>query len=211
MNSPSLPRLALYGTGGFALQTLALVRAAANAGQPILYVRDDAQPDESFMGFPVVTSAALKEDDQLLLVMASGKVRQLLGQRHAALVAGSLTASTAIISPDAQLAPGAILCDHVIVEPLARIGVHFHANVGSFIAHECVIGDYVTFAPKVCCNGNVHIGDGAYIGAGAIIRQGTPDKPLTIGAGAIVGMGAVVTKDVPPGAVVLGNPARIKE
>jgi hypothetical protein len=51
--------------------------------------------------------------------------------------------------------------------------------------------------------------DGAWIGAGALVRNGRPDRPLVVGAGATVGMGAVVMRDVPPGATVLGNPARI--
>jgi acetyltransferase-like isoleucine patch superfamily enzyme len=45
---------------------------------------------------------------------------------------------------------------------------------------------------------------GASIGANATILPG-----LTIGEGAIVGAGAVVTKDVPPHTLVVGNPARI--
>lgn len=184
-----------------------MARAAA---RPIVYVRDDAAPGDSFMGHRVIAPAELTQQDELLLVMASGGVRKTLSERHAALAAGTLIAAAAIISPDAHIGPGAIVCDQAIIEPLVRIGRHFHANVGSFIAHECVIGDYVTFAPKVCCNGNVHIGDGAYIGAGAIIRQGTPDKPLVIGEGAVIGMGAVVTKSVPAGVTVIGNPARVK-
>lgn len=34
-------------------------------------------------------------------------------------------------------------------------------------------------------------------------------KHISIGDGAIVGAGAIVTKDVPPYAIVVGNPARI--
>jgi serine acetyltransferase len=33
---------------------------------------------------------------------------------------------------------------------------------------------------------------------------------LRIGEGALVGAGSVVTRDVPPGAVVAGNPARVR-
>jgi UDP-2-acetamido-3-amino-2,3-dideoxy-glucuronate N-acetyltransferase len=45
---------------------------------------------------------------------------------------------------------------------------------------------------------------GASIGANATILPG-----LTIGEGAMVGAGAVVTKDVPPRTLVVGNPARV--
>ena len=51
--------------------------------------------------------------------------------------------------------------------------------------------------------GPIHIQDGAWIGAGAIIQPN-----ITIGRSAIVGSGAVVTKDVPPYTVVVGVPAR---
>jgi UDP-2-acetamido-3-amino-2,3-dideoxy-glucuronate N-acetyltransferase len=45
---------------------------------------------------------------------------------------------------------------------------------------------------------------GASIGSNATILCG-----LTIGEGAMVGAGAVVTRDVPPHTIVAGNPARI--
>lgn len=50
----------------------------------------------------------------------------------------------------------------------------------------------------------ITIGDNVWIGGMAVICPG-----VTIGADAVVGAGAVVTKDVPPGAVVVGNPARV--
>ncbi|HVA41842.1 MAG TPA: acyltransferase [Candidatus Binataceae bacterium] len=46
---------------------------------------------------------------------------------------------------------------------------------------------------------------GASLGSGCVILCG-----VEIGARAMVGAGAVVTRDVPPGAVVAGNPARVR-
>lgn len=49
----------------------------------------------------------------------------------------------------------------------------------------------------------VYIGNDAWIAAGAILLRG-----VRIGDGAIVGAGAVVTHDVAPWTIVAGNPAR---
>ena len=76
----------------------------------------------------------------------------------------------------------------------------------AYVAHDCVLGNYVTLSPGVKCNGNVKIGDNVFIGAGAIIRPGNGDSPLTIGDGAFIGMGTLITRDVEPYARVL--PAR---
>jgi maltose O-acetyltransferase len=51
----------------------------------------------------------------------------------------------------------------------------------------------------------IHIGRNVWIGGGAIILPG-----VRIGDDAVIGAGSVVTRDVPPGAVALGNPARIR-
>lgn len=52
----------------------------------------------------------------------------------------------------------------------------------------------------------IHIKQGAWIGSGAIVLGG-----VTIGKHAVVGAGSVVTKDVKDGAIVAGNPARLKK
>lgn len=55
--------------------------------------------------------------------------------------------------------------------------------------------------------GELTIGHDVWIGMNAMILPGCRN----IGNGAIIGAGAVVTKDVPPYAIVVGNPATIKK
>ena len=143
--------------------------------------------------------------------LVSGAGRSFEGERDfdpVEIGAGAILEPGATVMPGTRIGAGAILCPFVTLTSNIRIGEHFHANLYSYVEHDCVIGDFVTFAPGVQCNGNVLIEDHAYIGAGAILRQGRPDSPLVIGRGAIVGMGAVVTRNVAPGSTVVGNPAR---
>ncbi len=46
--------------------------------------------------------------------------------------------------------------------------------------------------------------DDVWVGNGVIVLDG-----VTIGRGAVIGAGSVVTHDVPPGAIAVGNPARV--
>jgi sugar O-acyltransferase (sialic acid O-acetyltransferase NeuD family) len=145
-----------------------------------------------------------------VLAIANSSARERLAERclKDGVLEWSVAADNTLVMDDVEIGGGAILCPFVTLTSNIRIGRHFHANLYSYVEHDCVIGDFVTFAPGVKCNGNIHIHDHAYIGSGAIIRQGKPGKPLVIGRGAVVGMGAVVTRDVPPGITVVGNPAR---
>ena len=142
--------------------------------------------------------------------IGDGAVRRAVHERLTAAAVEPLTLAGgwATVFDDSELGAGSVLCVGAVVTARTRIGRGFLGNVHSQVAHDCVIGDFVSFGPGARCGGNVHIGDGATIGSGATIRNGAPGKPLRIGFGAIVGMGAVVLGDVPDGATVVGNPAR---
>lgn len=150
------------------------------------------------------------DNKSVLIAIANSSVRQSIHEKLTAdyIKMWTVSGDSTLVMHSANVNIGAALSPFVTIAANVTIGKCFHANLYSYVEHDCIIGDYVTFAPRVSCNGNIHIHDHAYIGAGAIIKQGTPDKPLVIGKGAIVGMGAVVTKDVPDGAIVVGNPAR---
>jgi sugar O-acyltransferase (sialic acid O-acetyltransferase NeuD family) len=195
-------RLVIYGTGGFGRE---IVTAARNCGRELAFISDT--PAAGFLGIPLIDREALAPEDEIILAIGSGHTRRKIAESLGRPI-GRLIAPTAVIGQDVELGEGAVFCDFTMVTNSARIGRNFQCNIYSYVAHDCVIGDFVTFAPRVCCNGNVHIEDDVYIGTGAVLRQGTPDKPLRIGAGAVVGMGAVVTRDVEAGLTVVGNPAR---
>jgi sugar O-acyltransferase (sialic acid O-acetyltransferase NeuD family) len=205
-------RLVIFGPGGFGRELIGIARLSAlrrfeAQESPEVVFAADVAGDE-VLGLRVIGEDELGSDDRLVIAIGSSQVRRQVAERLRHIPAGELIAPSAVIGPGVEMGEGAVICDHCTVTASATIGRHFQCNIYSYVAHDCRIGDFVTFAPRVSCNGNVHVEDGAYIGTGAVIKQGTPDKPLVIGAGAIVGMGAVVTKDVPPGATVIGNPAR---
>jgi sugar O-acyltransferase (sialic acid O-acetyltransferase NeuD family) len=150
------------------------------------------------------------ESRQVVVAVADSRARERIVARCASEEVSffEVKAANVVVMDQVDIGEGAVLCPFVTLTSNIRIGRHFQANLYSYIEHDCVIGDFVTFAPAVHCNGNVVIEDHAYVGAGAVLRQGRPGSPLVIGRGAVVGMGAVVTRSVAPGHTVVGNPAR---
>lgn len=209
----------VYGAGGCGRGVLPLVRQqllTSLASDELVFV-DDHPPSASVNGHPCLTYAQFLQhpapEKAMSLAVANGVVREKLASRCIADGIGffQVRADNVIQMDSVEIGDGAILSPFVTLTSNIRIGCHFQANLYSYVEHDCVIGDFVTFAPGVKCNGNVWVNDHAYIGAGAVIKQGTPEQPLVIGKGAVVGMGAVVTRRVPDGATVIGNPARILE
>ena len=210
---------AVYGASGCgrSLMPVAvdqLQRLDAQVDSQIVFIDDALDKDTNVNGYTAMNYAKFKsinsDDKFVLIAIANSSIRQKIADKlvQDGISLWTVKGTTTLIMDEVSIAAGAALSPFVTIAANVTIGKCFHANLYSYVEHDCVIGDYVTFAPRVSCNGNIHIHDHAYIGTGAVIKQGTPDKPLVIGRGAIVGMGAVVTKDVPAGAVVIGNPAR---
>ena len=202
----------IFGASGFGREIMPLAKEAFSDEQ-LVFV-DDNPPSKELNGYEVMTFeqfVAEKNAQKFIsIAIADARIRELLvdkcGKENIEVI--SLKGSNVVIMDEVEIGEGAILCPFSTITSNVKIGKFFHSNIYSYVAHDCVIGDYVTFAPRVHCNGNVHIEDFAYIGTGAIIKQGTPDKPTVIGRGSVVGMGAVVTKSVPAGTIVIGNPAK---
>lgn len=197
----------VYGAGGCGRGILPIIRDQLETGDRLVFVDDNA--GAAVNGHQVLSfadfAASEATEKRVCIAIADGEIRsKLVAQCGAAsLEFFAVHHDSCIKMDDVEIGEGALFSPFTTVTSNVRIGRHFHCNLYSYVEHDCVIGDFVTFAPAVRCNGNVTIGDGVYIGAGAVIRQG-----LTIGSGATIGMGAIVTKDVPVGETWVGNPAR---
>lgn len=210
----------LLGAGGFGREVMPFARKSISGtlakpeSEIDVYFVETWEPARSQVnGYPLISLddfLKINKPKYFNVAVGSGRDREAMvaavGTNAEAI---SLSAQQALTFDGNHLGIGSVLCPNTIITSNAQIGKFFQCNIYSYVAHDCVIGDYVTFAPSVKCNGNVVIGNYAYIGTGAIIKHGKSDDPITIGEGAVVGMGAVVTKNVPPGVTVFGNPATL--
>ena len=209
---------AIYGASGCGRSLMPVARqqlARESDASEIVFIDDALESVAEVNGHRAINYLTFlnetASEKYVQIAIANSHVREKIAQRLEmdGIQLWSIIADNVVLMDQLELAEGSALSPFVTIGSNVKIGKCFQANLYSYVEHDCVIGDFVTFAPGVKCNGNIHIQDHAYIGAGAVIKQGTPAQPLVIGRGAVVGMGAVVTKSVPAGVTVVGNPARI--
>jgi serine acetyltransferase len=148
-------------------------------------------------GFHEVTSTLVHDGTQALIL---SRLRDAARRSHIPLAGAALRrAQTALfgmeISRDVELGEGVV----------------FLHTVGIVIGGDTKVGDRVIFLGSntlgsIGKKGYPRIGNDVVIGCGARILG-----PITIGDGAAIGANAVVLTDVPPGAVAVGIPAVIRE
>ncbi len=116
------------------------------------------------------------------------------------------------IGDEVSIGSGTVIEHHVTIGN--RVRIHSQAFIPELtvLEDDCWIGPRVVMTNAIYPRG-VGVKDnlrgprvcrGAKVGANATLLPG-----VVIGENALVGAGAVVTRDVPPGAVVVGNPARV--
>lgn len=199
------------GAGCFGLEVLDLLERAIVAGATIDLVGflDDAERDPGpllrrhscLLGPP----AALPPCVAYLIAVGDPCIRARLDARLRRYGA----AAPAVVDPAATLGSGVSLGAGTLVlagariSTNARLGRHCHVNLNAVVAHDVVLGDFVSVSPGVNFGGSVTVGDRVLLGVGASLLPG-----VTVGDDACVGAGAVVVDDVAPGTTVAGVPAR---
>ena len=188
----------LYGASGHAKVIMDILRAN---NESIDALFDDNEALSDLMGYPVRRSSEVK--GPLIISIGSNEIRKKIAEMLD-VEFGTAIHPSAIVSPDATIDKGTVVMQGAIIQSCAHIGKHCIANTGVSVDHECIVEDYVHVSPHATLCGNVHVGEGTWIGAGSVVIQG-----ITIGKGCIIGAGSVVTKDIPDNVLAVGNRCKV--
>lgn len=196
----------IFGTGGMGREAMEISRKSAAKYSIKSYFVEDNPKVTSINGIEVIKTTDIPTDvgnKFLNVAIGDSKDREEIYNR---LMVSSDMFSLGLVSEHSMvygisnsIMGMSLICPFASVTVNNRIGKGLILNTGARIAHDCIVGDWVTIAPNAVINGWVEIEDHVFIGSGAVIRNGSPNKRIRIGRGAFIGMGQVITRDVEPG------------
>ena len=189
--------------------------AWASGLEPVYVARDESELQAWSFSGPVILEEEIERYADMPFVIGIGEnnIRKAIAERFRDLLQFSN-----LIHPSATFGCGQreVLeaCKGSIVAAGARltsgivIGDFCLFNQNVTVAHDCVLGSYVHVAPGANLSGNVHLKDGCWVGAGAVVNQGSNKEKRVVGENTVVGSGAVVIEDCEADAVYAGVPAK---
>lgn len=112
---------------------------------------------------------------------------------------------TEIYGKDLRLAGGVYMNTRVLINAYGGVSIGENVHIAPRV--QILSTDHEVGGPERRAgrsrSARVHIGDGAWIGAGAIVLPG-----VDVGRGCVIAAGAVVTRSTEPDGVYAGIPAR---
>ena len=211
----------LYGAGGFGREVAALLPSIVLKLFPNLLVQNILIVfiDDNRNLNKVDNKLVMSKDDFLNLpeyelyycvTISDCKIRKSIVLEMERTTAKPLTLifNETLILNDTIIGVGSIVMPGSKISTSVVIRNHVQINFNSYIAHDCILDNFVTISPGVICCGNTTIGEASFIGAGCVIKQGSSLKMRTIGANTILGIGSNLVTDLPDEKIYAGNPAK---
>ena len=212
--------IGLYGAGGFGKEVMSLLPSIlpklfpeTNYDEIKLCFIDDDLSLSSILDKEVISLTKFLGLNQhelyYTVTIADPANRKLIASKlkNTSAKPIKLIFDSSLILSHSHIGTGAIIMPGTTISTSVNIGSFSHINFYSYIAHDCTIGDFVTISPHVTCCGNTDVKDGAFIGAGSVIKQGTIDQPRYVGLNSRLGMGSNLLTDLPDNKTYAGNPA----
>lgn len=202
--------LILVGGGG---HCKSVIDAALSSGWEIRGILESASyAGGDVLGFPVIgtddDASAFIEDSEFVITVGSIKDPSLRMRLWGALKAkgakmAAIFASTARVSPFAQVGEGTVVLHNACVNACARIGSNSIINTLANVDHDCEVGSHTHISTCASLNGNVKVGDRTFIGSNTVVNHG-----VSIGSDIVVSSGCLVHHRLTLPGTYAGNPLR---
>lgn len=209
-----MKKLYIFGAGGHGREVAWVAQRTLAPDTKIEFVVDDNEYCSSeIAGMPVRLLEGIEDDKQSSYIVALGnpydrrRITELMDSRFSRL---SMIDPSCIYSEHIEFGEGVVVMPGCILTSNISIASNTHINIGCRISHDVVVGEFSTLCPGVYLAGNVHVGEGVYMGINSTVINGKVGKPVSIGEGAVIAAGACVINDVPAYSVVAGVPAVVK-
>lgn len=209
-------QVAVFGAGGLGREMVLAVSDARNHDRTdvVCYVDDDPiLQRKRFDDIPVLSLEQCRSaypDVAILCAIGDASCRGAVVDRVRA--SGGTFATfvhpTVRLGRSVTLGEGCIIAEGCVLTCDIQFGDFVIVNLQTTIGHDVSIGTLSLIGPGVRIGGAVQIGNRVHIGMGAMIVNGTMEKPVCIGNGASVGAASCVLSSVPAGRAVYGSPAR---
>ncbi len=195
----------ILGTGGFAIELCALLRAAGRTVAGFVGPEGADDLPAPYLGGDAALDR-IEPDADILIAVGAPDVRERLsnmirskGRRFATFISPA-----AFVAGDAVIGEGVIIYPNATVHARVRLEPGILINSNASIGHETQIGAFTNVGPGVSVGGRCHIGTAVYLGIGCSVLE-----QLTIAPKTVIGAGAVVVRDIESAGTYAGVPARL--
>ena len=153
----------LFGTGG---DTQVIASCIEAMGSQLIGVLDQDSSIKTLDGIKHFGDydASIHPEAEIILCIGDNLIRERVIASHKI---GTVLHPSALIDRIVTIGEGSQVIYGAIINRGTKIGKHCIINIASSIDHDCALNDFIHISPKATLCGNVHIGRGTLIGAGA--------------------------------------------
>jgi len=195
----------ILGTGGFAIELCALVRAAGGDVAGFIGPQRVDDLPAAYLGEDSILESAVPDASILVAVGEPGMRERLSGMvRAKGRRLATFISPNAFVADDATVGEGAMIYPNATVHARVRLEAGVLINSNASVGHETSIGAFANVGPGVSVGGRCVIGAASYLGIGCSVLE-----QLTIVPGTAIGAGAVVIRDIVLAGTYAGVPAKL--
>jgi sugar O-acyltransferase (sialic acid O-acetyltransferase NeuD family) len=174
----------IIGAGGFAKELYSYLQNEINNNIVNNYVikgfldinrnsYDEMCLESKYLGHE--DNYVIQQDDEFIVAIGNSKNRKKVIEKLIEKKASFFTYihNSAIISNNASIGNGVIICPNSIIQAHASIGDYCVLNVFTSVGHDSILGENSILSPYSTLNGNVIAGKNLFMGTKSSILLGT--------------------------------------